>query len=458
MGLCITIRDLTLFFLFFFHRLTMSRGLGARGRYPTRLATIAQVRQPSGWADNRTQQRTAQWCEQALSGVLCYGLALVILPMGMRMQGRSAVNSSIAGLLAQALFLLVICAVLAMRPAAAVETIGLYRVSLPVADRSLEARDAGFRQALAQVLVKVSGDSRITSQPPIQRALRQPASYVRQFAYRQPPATDTAQSALTLQVRFDPIAIDRLLRNGKLPLWGRERPLVILWIGVDPGNGQRFILGSQSDSPHAQVLQAVKQAARARGLPVVLPLMDLRDRGAVSFSDLSGGFVQPVLKASARYEANAVLIGTVRMRGGRWQGRWQLVFRDRRQQWTTVGSSAARAMAGGIGGGADRLASRLAVSESGASSQAVFVQVEGVKSVAAFARIEHLFDGLAPIKTAQLVSADEGRLVFRVVPRGRAGEVVRNLGLVNWLQVLHSGAVQGSSVGSGQTLYLRYTP
>jgi uncharacterized protein len=399
-------------------------------------------------------------------------LRLVIFPMGIRMQGPPAVNSSMTGLRAPVLFILLLtgfAAALFMRPAAAVEATGLYRITLPVADRSPETRDAAFQQALGQVLIKVSGNSQVVAQPPVQEAMKNSANYVQQFAYHETQPTSGAVGAaaadapsgkLDLQVRFDPVAIDRLLSSNGLPLWGRERPLVILWIGVSRGNGRRFILGSESDSPHPAASQAVEQAARIRGLPIFLPLMDLQDQSAVRFSDLSGGFMGPVLQASARYDANAVLAGAVRPSGGQWRGQWQLEFRNQRQEWGSDGASEAQALAGGIGGAADRLAAVLAVSglPSGGRRQVVFVQIDGVQQVAAFARIEHLLDKLAPVKSAQLVSADSGELVFRVVPRGQADDVARNLGLIKWLQSMQAATVAQPVGNSAKTLYFRYNP
>lgn len=398
--------------------------------------------------------------------------------MGRRMQGRWAVNSRMTGRSRQTLVWLLACVVLALlfaRPAAAVEATGLYRVTLPVADRSPQARDVAFVQALGQVLVKVSGDSQIGAQPAVQAALGHPADYVQQFAYQQaqtqtqpgpqshlPPRTQgqrqPAGASLTLQIRFDPVAIDRLLTANNLPLWGRERPLVILWVGVSRGNGQRFILGSQSDLPHAGAIKALEQAARARGLPVVLPLMDLQDQNAVHFADLSGGFMGVVAKASARYGANAMLAGAVQPVGGRWRGRWHLRFRGQAQQWNSGGASEAQALADGIGAAADRLAAMLAVSGgTGSGQQALFVRIDGVTGIGAFARLEHLLTGLTPIQSYRLVSADGNAVVFRVRPRGRASDVARNLGLVNWLQPRQSAAVAQSGA-IGQTLYFQYQP
>ncbi|WP_198034116.1 DUF2066 domain-containing protein [Acidihalobacter ferrooxydans] len=353
-------------------------------------------------------------------------------------------------------------------PAAAVEATGLYRVTLPVAARSQAALTVAFRQALNQVLIKVSGDSKIAAQAPVAHALQNASTYVQQYAYQQQaaasgsgiasPKAASGEAPLQLQVRFDPQAIDRLLLTNNLPLWGRERPVVIVWAGINQGGGKRFVLGTESDVSHPNATHAVEQAAQRRGLPVILPLMDLQDRGAFSFSDLSGGFVEPLLKASARYAANAELAGVVQPAGGQWIGRWWLAFRGKTVHWTSSGSTQARVLASAIDGAADRLAARLAVSAVAATGRALSVQIGGVSTVSDYARIEHLLDKLTPIKSVQLVSAAAGQLVFQVVPRGQLSDVRRNLDLVDWLKPRQSVPDASQSAAAGQTLYFTYTP
>ncbi len=58
--------------------------------------------------------------------------------------------------------------------------------------------------------------------------------------------------------------------------------------------------------------EEIVAAADERGLPIAWPLLDLQDRDAVTFIDVWGGFEDRIVAASARYRADAVLIGEVR--------------------------------------------------------------------------------------------------------------------------------------------------
>src|SRR5258706_15949695 len=62
----------------------------------------------------------------------------------------------------------------------------------------------------------------------------------------------------------------------------------------------------------AAVRKELLAVADERGLPVTLPLLDVQDLRAVTFADVWGGFEDRVAAASARYRADALLIGRVR--------------------------------------------------------------------------------------------------------------------------------------------------
>lgn len=341
-----------------------------------------------------------------------------------------------------------------MPPAAAVQVDGLYRATVPVTDRSEAVRATAFQQALSQVLVKVTGDAAAASSPALATALQQPSQYIQQYGYRQSTSSPGTPVALQLQVRFDPPAIDQLLSAAQLPLWGRERPLVVMWVGVDPAGAGRYIVAGDGDPAHADARGALQQAADARGLPVLFPLLDLQDQGAVRFSDLDGGFMDTVVAASARYEGNAVVAGVVRPSvGGQWRGQWWLVFRHQTDHWVTQGAGRDAALAAGVDGVADRLAALLAVGGGMQASQmadgAMRVEIAGVTQVSAYARIDHLLTRLAPIASAQMVAASGDRVTFSVTPRGSVDDVARNLALVSWLMPMPAPSPSVSSAVPG---------
>jgi len=336
----------------------------------------------------------------------------------------------------------------------AVETSGLYQATVPVGDRAQASRDEAFRQALAQVLVKVSGNSKIVLQPAAQKALKNSSSFVQEYAYA------GKGDGLRLQVKFEPEAINQWLIRNKLPLWSRERPVVIWWVGVEESSRQRFILGRLASAKHGALMQVVEKTAALRGVPVIFPLLDLEDRGVVSFSDLAGGFISPVERASSRYEANAEVIGILRRQSGEWVGRWQLEFSGQTARWRSVGVTPASVLENAVNEVADHLAKHLAVVPTSQKEPALLITFRDVQTAAAFARIEHLLRHFASIRHAYPLSIDGDRVRFRVIPRGQPGDVARNLALTGWLRPLPPPFDQAAKApgGSDSTLYYRYMP
>src|SRR5690606_25504380 len=124
------------------------------------------------------------------------------------------------------------------------------------------------------------------------------------------------------RVEFNAARVSQALAQRNRPVWGPERPLTLLWVAFDDGFGERVLLGANdagvaAGSPLAELLQTTRAelaaAADERGLPIALPLLDLEDLQALTFTDVWGGFEEPIRAASARYGADSILIGRVRI-------------------------------------------------------------------------------------------------------------------------------------------------
>lgn len=62
---------------------------------------------------------------------------------------------------------------------------------------------------------------------------------IRQFGY------DEIDGKLFLKVNFDHKRILALLRAAELPVWGKQRPLTLIWL-VEEGNDERQIINDAS--------------------------------------------------------------------------------------------------------------------------------------------------------------------------------------------------------------------
>ena len=202
--------------------------------------------------------------------------------------------------------------------ASAAEVQGLYDASVPVADQQQPARAQAMRAGLAQVLVRVTGYGGAPQDPVLADMLDDAPHYVQQYRYLTAPPAATATAPATaaaapattaaappplqLWMAFDPVGIDQALRARHQPVWGRARPLVLVWLAVDDGNGSRHLVSASDGSDESQALE---DEAQLRGLPLRLPLWDLEDQSKVAVADVWGGFQETLLAASALAAAAA---------------------------------------------------------------------------------------------------------------------------------------------------------
>ncbi len=373
---------------------------------------------------------------------------------------------------------------LAAAPASARVVRDLYTVVEPVQGQDATERLGAFRDALAQVFVRVSGDAQAGADAKLQAALQDPARFVQEYRYEQAPATapavtpagaavagsaagagapapapsaavagtspaatapgtapapgalasptsaasprSAAPAALGLWVRFDPDAVRAALRQAGLPVWGDARPTTLLWLAVEDGV-RRSILAEDDQSPLEQALLA---AASARGVPVILPLMDLEDERNVSFGDLWGGFSAPVRAASARYGTHAILVGRIRhFAGGPWSARWTLYSGTRTSRWRTTADAEAPLLAAGVDGLADRLAAQFALPAGASARGLVEIEITGVRSLADYARARAYLRGLSPVLHVQTVAVAPDRARFRLEVQGDAQGLEQAIGL-----------------------------
>ena len=190
----------------------------------------------------------------------------------------------------------------------------LYQVRVPVIDQSTASRQSGIQDALQQVLVKVSGQVESVQSEVVQAAASSAERYVKSFRY----SRDEADDGLLLEVLFAQNLIDALLKDAQQPVWGKSRPLVLLWQGVED-ELQRKALNQNSGPWRARLERAMNE----RGIPLLWPAQDLDDELVLPVERLWGLFKDDVQKASARYATDAFMAGRLapgRDNGWRYQG------------------------------------------------------------------------------------------------------------------------------------------
>jgi len=311
----------------------------------------------------------------------------------------------------------------------AVEVTGLYEAELAVTSQGRTERKETVRSALLEVLIKASGNTQVALSPGVPQILSRSTQFLQQYRYRneQKPVdaeTNIAQTQQYLWVRFDKTALNTAMRNIGLAIWSRSRPSTLAWIVVEQ-QGQRQLLRSGEANA---ITKIILEQAKRRGIPLDLPLLDLEDQQRIGVTDVLGRFQEPILKASKRYSADAVLVGRLRqLSSQRWQMQWTLNVSGRENSWSEEGSLAA-VINLGIDAVTSTLASNFVLVANNVATE-VTVLVTGVSSLDDYARSEEFLAGLDGVLSVEPETIGNQRIHYKIKLRGDEKSLLQSVRL-----------------------------
>lgn len=314
---------------------------------------------------------------------------------------------------------------------------GLYEASVPVPDQSAAARRVALQQALAAVLVKVTGERTAGGVPALAKLVQDPSQFLQQYRYEQAPsaagvpaptyydltrtgAPVIAPTGLLLSAKFDPQLVAQAVRSAGEPLWGAERPATLVWLAVDDTSGKNIL----SASGNAAIVQAMQSAAQQRGVSLIFPLMDLQDQQAISFADVAEDNAARIASASQRYQPDATLVGSLSMTtSGTYAAHWQLTAGGESATWSTAPADLASVAADGVQAAADHYAQWFAIAPGGTGVNGIPVSVTGINSVQAYAKVLDYLGHLTPVSSVQVARVDGQTVYFSVDAQGSVGNL-----------------------------------
>lgn len=299
----------------------------------------------------------------------------------------------------------------------------LYEVILPVSDESNQVRNAAMADGLAEVMVRLSGDSSLP-----QRLTPPPAAaYVKQYRYEALDAASTAAAGIEKQIRlqYNGTRIMNYLRNNGLPIWGDQRPVAVVWLAIRDGKNQ-YLLKASDRSP---VKSQAEKLFRQRGVPVIWPAYDKKDRAKLTFTDVWAGFSEPLQQASARYSNGPVLAGSMAWNGTEWSGDWTLIDQRFSQRWGVRGADYDQVLFDGINQLSDGMGQHYAVLESTDSSAdaSVILDIENVNSLTGFVRLKKYLASLQAVQSVQISRIGADSAVFNLTLRSRVEDFLNLL-------------------------------
>lgn len=328
----------------------------------------------------------------------------------------------------------------------------LYSATIPVTNQRAATRLTAIHQAFMTILVKVSGNSRLATLEPLQSASKLAENYVQQYSFLKNADDSDSSHPYLLNVNFVPNAINSLLLRHNIPVWGRDRPLILFWVSHTQ-TGHSNLVGANSQDPLANMID---QYTDARGIPAILPLLDLSDLKTVSASDVQAPFVQVLQAASSRYGSNAMVILRVNSKPNNVLSRWTLVINDVPQSWQVKANDLKTVINKGTNQVADILAAQFAVAGQTQQSE-VDVHVSGLASLTGFARARDYLQRLAPVKSASILQITTDGVTFQLQLVGSVSDLQKAITLDHTLRVVSQAGEKGDTTPeTSQPMELNY--
>jgi len=335
-----------------------------------------------------------------------------------------AVIGFLEGMSMKKVFSRLVCGLLIMQSsiAFAVSLGNLYEIDLPLnteeqdLDRAILAK-----KALSALLVKAAGSDKVLQNPKIETVLEQADKYLNQLSYQQKEGF----TGTFVKVSFNEKKLKAVLQAQHFPLWSAERPLTLIWLRLE-GESPKWV-GEEAETTFITPLYA---ALNTRGMPYILPLLDLTDTAeiqsimkspeTIDFSSFSG--------ATTRYQSDVVLWGTLKQTGDSFQSTWIFLQSGEKTTWQVEASTLTLlyeemaeklrlALKTDRGTGtivaAEKKSSKKA--SEAAETQSLTVQVVGVANAEQFTKILESFRKMPMVLTAEVTEVKPEKTTFSLV-------------------------------------------
>ena len=332
---------------------------------------------------------------------------------------------------------------ISMTPSLLAETGTLYEVHVPVADESVATRAKGLRDAMLVLLIRLTGDRRQLKSSQTQEFLNAVDRYVLRYRYETLPTVhQPAKMQLELAVSFNQPALERRLREKGIPIWGRQRPAVLLWLVVhDPNDSAIPQWLGQGSAGHNALIHSLDKQASARGIELFYPLLDVEDAERLRVSDVRGRFIEPILQSSRRYATDIVLYGSLQpVQATRWQLHWSALSTATGQpvlDWRKQNDHPTILLASGIDALVDELAAwYLPREEFKQGEERHLLTVTGVKTLDQYAAIQRYLEVLNSVIKVYPIHFDGDAVSFALYSAGDEAVIRQAISLGRQLRAI----------------------
>lgn len=318
-----------------------------------------------------------------------------------------------------------ICLFFAAQTVSAVEVKGLFEADVITHSLSEKDKAAALKEALSIVIKRIAAGDNLLGNSTVKAALNKAEFYVEQVQYALEPENRSKKTARTMRVLFNEETLMAVIRNSKLAVWNEVRDEVLVWLVVEKF-GSKTLLNMKEDFEVYSRLQVV---AKKKGVPLMLPLMDLEDKRELAVDDILSAYSGKVLKASRRYGVSAILSGSVIHKRNCWYSEWTLHFDGKVQQWSLPCEGLEQTLSVAMQGIYDQLSAFHAVKSENREGGSVILNIKGIKGMTAESTIKAYLKKLPKVSAVKWLKVEKGFHVFKLNFSGKREDLEKAIAL-----------------------------
>ncbi|OGT25758.1 MAG: hypothetical protein A3I77_03335 [Gammaproteobacteria bacterium RIFCSPLOWO2_02_FULL_42_14] len=311
--------------------------------------------------------------------------------------------------------------------------------TISVPDRSASALQHAFQQGLTTVVLQMSGNPQIMALPSIQTAVSSASAWIQNYSYANDPASP---GALQLTMTFDQGGLSELLRKSGQVVWRKDRPLTLVYLDF-----------------HDNALQnTFQQTAKADGISVIFPVMDLADENIIPPDNNAALPGSVMTQLGARYGVTSVLAAHFISQNNQvTQINWVYSLNGKTFQWTTTGNTPENMTVSAVYQLLQVMQQQLAMTvEQGARSSVTLV-LNGVKTMPDFVSVVRDVRSKNDVRSVSVVGMNADQITLAVDITGTIDAFQKTLSADSAFSPIVTAGVPAAQTNTLQYFWTRLT-
>ena len=289
-----------------------------------------------------------------------------------------------------------------------------YQINLPVTSETeaVSEKQLLLNRSLQALILKMTAQQEMLRVEPIIAALEHPERFVKTYRF-------VAQPVPTFQVLYDANLIEALFKAAQLPVWGKNRPLILVWCLVKKTPQSDFEIDN-----NPEWATELDMLSRKWGLPLVMPTLDLEEVSQVRSQDIMTGNFSLLNQVAERYgaEVNLVIRLEEHHESSVWAAHWQLLVGDQKILWQQSAKTEKIILDQGVETVARNLQKRYAVTLN-QSLGAVTIEVSSIQNLQEYARLLQYLKNSPAVASVRIERVQGDQIKIQVVPKSNPSDL-----------------------------------